>query len=123
MVWNSRYLQLFPFLAPMLKAGVMFSDLLEHVADNAPLLLDETTRRHWMKWRLERHRGGLEPFEQEMGGDGLCYQATDKRTSKDETVTIVSDVHGAPQTTNGCCSIQRKWRRRPTAPKVLSSPI
>ena len=92
--WNERYLELFPWLRPVLATGVPFAALAEQAA---PIMLpyagaDE--RAEWIEQRVAAHRGADRTWEQDLG-NGIVVHAVERRTPEGGVVGVYRDVSAA----------------------------
>ena len=89
--WNARYVDLFPWLAPVLEPGVSF----QRLADTAAAALhpdgDENRRRAWADERVRLHRAGLQVWEQLLAG-GIWVNAIERRTPDGGVVSVYRDL-------------------------------
>ena len=85
--WNERYLDIFPWLRPVLGVGVRF----ERCVDVAALVLvpDDAAKRHaWRETRLAAHRSGDGTFDQELK-DGSVIHVIERRTPDGGVIELV----------------------------------
>ncbi len=90
--WNARYLEIFPWLRPVIGVGVSF----EHLVDIAaralmPATSDAAKRQAWCAMRLTQHRSGHGMFEQEME-DGSVLHVIERRTPDGGMVSVMRAI-------------------------------
>ncbi|MCU0773880.1 MAG: ATP-binding protein [Ideonella sp.] len=90
--WNDRYVELFPWLAPVVRVGVPFEEIVavaaRHVVpDDRPA----QERQAWSEMRLARHRSGAGTYEQELR-NGIVVHVVERRTPDGGVVGIVRDI-------------------------------
>lgn len=94
-VWNERYLGMFPWLRPIIEVGVAFERI---VAVAARALVpddnDEVQRQAWHEMRLSLHRSGYGAYEQELS-DGNVIDVTERRTPDGGVVSVFRDITAA----------------------------
>ena len=90
--WNPRYVQLFPWLAPLLKVGEPFGELLRYSVD---MLLPQGSEAERESWLARRLHGLLQPdggsFELYLSS-GMCLQITEQPTPDGGRVLTYHDV-------------------------------
>jgi signal transduction histidine kinase/ActR/RegA family two-component response regulator len=94
-VWNERYLEMFPWQRPTMKVGVGF----EHVVAVAARVLvpddkDEVQRQVWHEMRLSLHHSGYATYEQELS-DGNVIDVVERRTPDGGVVSVFRDITAA----------------------------
>jgi len=94
-VWNERYLEMFPWLRPVIEVGVEFERIVA-VAARAlvPDDKDEAQRQAWHEMRLSMHRGGYGAYEQEVN-DGNVIDVVERRTPDGGVVSVFRDITAA----------------------------
>jgi PAS domain S-box-containing protein len=96
-VHNRRFVELFPHLAPVLRHGVSFDDVIAHAARVLPQFRTDAERDAWRQRRLERHREPGETFVQ--GAHiGRVYHTTEFRTRAGGVATVVRDMTALSET-------------------------
>jgi signal transduction histidine kinase len=90
--WNDRYVELFPWLRPVVRVGVPFEEIVavaaRHVVpDDRPA----QERLAWREMRLARHRSGAGTYEQELR-NGIVVHVVERRTPDGGVVGIVRDI-------------------------------
>jgi signal transduction histidine kinase len=96
-VHNKRFVELFPHLAPVLRHGVPFEDVIAHAARVLPQFRTDAERGAWRQRRLERHRNPGESFVQ--GSHiGRVYHTTEFRTRAGGVATVVRDMTALSET-------------------------
>ncbi len=96
-VYNRRYLEMFPQLAPVLRHGVQFEALIAHLASVLPQFSDAAVREIWRLERLERHRNPGPPIV-EGGHVGRVYRTIERRTRAGGIATVVRDMTALNET-------------------------
>jgi signal transduction histidine kinase/ActR/RegA family two-component response regulator len=92
-VWNRRYVELYPWLAQTLRPGVPFRELAERAAlELAPG--DAAERLAWTERRLAAHSSGNSMFEQELS-NGMVIHAIERRTPDNGVVSVTRDITAA----------------------------
>ena len=90
-VWNRRYLDLFPWLATVARVGLPFSALTQVAAAHILPSGTEQARQAWVTHRLAmRNDGGL-PFAQQVTS-GLVVHTTEHRTADGGLVCVYRDI-------------------------------
>jgi signal transduction histidine kinase/ActR/RegA family two-component response regulator len=87
--WNSRYLEMFPWLRAVIGVGVHFGRLVEVGAQ--ALVADPTERAAWRETRWGHHRSGRGTFELELQ-DGSVIHVIERRTPDGGTVSVMRDI-------------------------------
>ncbi|MFM7345850.1 MAG: PAS domain-containing protein, partial [Tagaea sp.] len=96
-VHNKRFLELFAHLAPVLRHGVAFEDVIAHAARVLPQFKTDAEREAWRVRRLARHREPGETFVQ--GAHiGRVYHTTEFRTRAGGVATVVRDMTALSET-------------------------
>ena len=91
-VWNARYLTMFPWLELVIAAGVPFETLVDAGARAiVPDALGPQRREAWREMRLTRHRSGAGTFEQELA-DGSVLHVIERAMPDGGTVSVVRDI-------------------------------
>jgi signal transduction histidine kinase/ActR/RegA family two-component response regulator len=89
-VWNARYLEMFPWLRTVIGVGVSFDRLVDVTARMiAPD--DDARRQAWREMRLALHRNGDGMFEQELD-DGSVVHVIERRTPDGGVVSVMRDI-------------------------------
>ncbi len=91
-VWNCRYLEIFPWLRTVLEVGTRFEDIVEVAAralHGGPE--QDAERVAWRDKRLAQHRSGRGMFEQEFQ-DGSVIHVIERRTPDGGTVSVMRDI-------------------------------
>ena len=94
---NKRFVELFPHLAPVLRHGVAFEDVIAHTARVLPQFASDDEREAWRIQRIERHRNPGETFVQG-ARIGRVYHTTEFRTRAGGVATVVRDMTALSQT-------------------------
>jgi signal transduction histidine kinase len=96
-VHNRRFVELFPHLAPVLRHGVSFEDVIAHAARVLPQFKTDADREAWRLKRIARHR---EPGETFVQGShiGRVYHTTEFRTRAGGVATVVRDMTALSET-------------------------
>jgi signal transduction histidine kinase/ActR/RegA family two-component response regulator len=88
-VWNERYLDMFPWLKKVMRVGVPFQELVDitsrHVVD------DPGQRNTWADTRLAQHRSGDAAFEIEVEDDRVIH-VVERKTADGGTVGVMRDI-------------------------------
>jgi len=92
--WNERYVEMFPWLRGVVRAGAPFHELANAVADTPLLDAPLEERRQWLHERLQMHRAGDGEWERDLG-NGLVVYGTDRRTADGGVVSVFHDVTAA----------------------------
>jgi signal transduction histidine kinase len=90
-MWNTKYVSFFPYLAEALYPGIAFEDVLDHTVRNAPLGLAPDELESWRRWRREGHRNPGKPFEQ-VHADGRCFHTVIRKSDGGETVVVIREI-------------------------------
>jgi signal transduction histidine kinase/ActR/RegA family two-component response regulator len=88
-VWNTRYLEMFPYLAKVIAVGVPFATLVEASVEAMPP--DAAKRASWRETRWAAHRSGDGTFELELH-DGRVIDVVERRTPDNGTVSVMRDI-------------------------------
>ena len=88
-VWNTRYLEMFPYLAPVIGVDVPFASLVEASVEAMPP--DAAKRASWRETRWAQHRSGDGTFELELQ-DGSVIHVVERRTPDGGTVSVMRDI-------------------------------
>jgi len=89
--WNDRYLELFPWLRPVLQEGLTFRELAQTAAPHAVPGGNALEHAAWVEMRVRIHREANRAWEQDMG-NGIVVHAVERRTSDGGVVSVVRDV-------------------------------
>jgi signal transduction histidine kinase/ActR/RegA family two-component response regulator len=90
--WNARYLEMFPWLAPVIRVGVAFESLVDVAARALVRDADDPAQRQaWRQMRLAHHLSGQGMFEQELQ-DGSVIHVVERRTPDGGTVSVMRDI-------------------------------
>ena len=87
--WNARYLEMFPWLRPVIGVGVPFERLVEASAEAGAD--DATERISWREMRRGQHLSGHGTFDIELK-DGSFIHAIESRTPDGGIVSVLRDV-------------------------------
>ncbi len=88
-LWNARYAELMPYVAPLLRVGDDWFDVLDAALIRGLPHLDVEQRRLWIADRIAaRTRGESVEFE----AGGRILRVTDRRTSDGGYVIVANDV-------------------------------
>jgi signal transduction histidine kinase/ActR/RegA family two-component response regulator len=90
-LWNARYAEVNPELAPFLKRGMTFREVLQIGINEGRY--DEAIGREeeWIAERLRVRRQASSTIEQQVGGDHWL-QIQERRTPEGGTVTVCNDI-------------------------------
>ncbi|WP_374600025.1 response regulator [Brevundimonas sp.] len=90
-LWNARYAELNPQVAPKLVAGITFRDILK--ADLAAGIHPESRGREeaWIEERMKARASLSETVEQQLS-DGRWLRVQDRATAEGGIVTLVNDI-------------------------------
>lgn len=91
LLWNARYAEVNPELAPFLKVGITFREVLQIGINEGRY--DEAIGREdeWITERIRVRRQGESTIEQRVAGD-RWLQIQDRRTAEGGTVTVCNDI-------------------------------
>jgi signal transduction histidine kinase/ActR/RegA family two-component response regulator len=89
-VWNVRYLEMFPPLRTLIGPGVPFAVLIDSVARYL-VPDDEPRRAAWREMRWAHHRGASGTFELELR-DGSVIHVLERRTPDGGMVSVMRDI-------------------------------
>jgi signal transduction histidine kinase/ActR/RegA family two-component response regulator len=89
--WNDRYLDMFPWLRPVLREGLPFRVLAETAAPHTVPGGNAIERAAWIETRLRLHREADRAWEQDLG-NGIVVHAVERRTSDGGVVSVVRDI-------------------------------
>ena len=88
---NSRYRELYPGLADLMRPGLEFEHLIKTVAERE-IVADAVARpQEWVEQRLARHRNPKGPFLHHQW-DGRWIQISERKTQDGGTVGVFTDV-------------------------------
>lgn len=88
---NSRYRELYPGLADVIRIGATFEQIVQAAAERG-IVADAVGRREaWFEERLARHRNPGGPFQQQQV-DGRWIQIDERRTADGGVVAVFTDV-------------------------------
>ena len=90
-VWNARYVEVNPELAPILKRGVTFGEILREGLKQGLYASAVGREDEWVAERLQARRSASNAFEQRIG-DGRWLRVQDRRTADGGVVTVVNDI-------------------------------
>jgi signal transduction histidine kinase len=93
-VWNRRYLEIFPWLRDVIAQGVPFRRLAEV---SAPMLVPEgspSDREAWLDRRIAIHQSGNGMYEQELA-HGMVVHAIERSTPDGGIVSVTRDITAA----------------------------
>ena len=95
LAWNRRYLELFPWLAPMMKVGLPFRDLAMTAARSMPQAgADDGARAAWVEHRLAARARGDGAHAQVVAGD-IVVHSIERRTADQSVVSVHRDITAA----------------------------
>ena len=90
--FNSRYRQIYPTIADLVRPGVAFVDLLRASAQRSQYLgVSPDQVEAWVEERLAHHRHPAEHFEQHLS-DGRCLEIVERPTAEGGRVAIRRDI-------------------------------
>jgi signal transduction histidine kinase/ActR/RegA family two-component response regulator len=89
--WNTRYLEMFPSLRPVIGVGVSFESIVEASALSIAPGDADAQRQAWREARLAQHSSGNGTFEQELA-DGSVIHVVERRTLDGGTVSVMRDI-------------------------------
>jgi signal transduction histidine kinase/CheY-like chemotaxis protein len=90
MVWNARYVEMVPWVAPVIAVGVRFDALVEAVARG--IFPDDDDRQmEWACSRLEKRQRGETVLEQDFG-DGRVIHIIERNTPDGGMVSVLRDI-------------------------------
>jgi signal transduction histidine kinase len=94
-VWNDRYLEMFPWLKEVLRVGVPFEALVD-AASRAllPQAEGNAAQSAWRELRLSQHRSGNATFDMELGDSQLVH-VVERSTPDGGIVGVMRDINGA----------------------------
>ncbi|WAC60998.1 ATP-binding protein [Brevundimonas sp. SL130] len=90
-LWNARYAEVNPELAPFLKVGMTFREILQIGINEGRYDEAIGCEEAWIAERLRVRRQGSSTIEQQVGGD-QWLQIQDRRTPGGGTVTVCNDI-------------------------------
>ncbi|MBL8697030.1 MAG: PAS-domain containing protein [Alphaproteobacteria bacterium] len=90
-VWNARYVEMYPDLAPVLRPGARYADCVRVVIERIYAGADEAERERLIATRMAMHRDNVSPREYTRP-DGMRVQVLERRTADGGTVSIYRDV-------------------------------
>ncbi len=90
-LWNARYAEVNPELAPFLKVGMTFRDILQIGINEGRYDEAIGCEEEWIAERIRVRRQGFSTIEQQVGGD-QWLQIQDRRTPGGGTVTVCNDI-------------------------------
>jgi PAS domain S-box-containing protein len=86
---NSRYRELYPGLADLMRPGMEFAHLLKSAVERG--ILADAGAQEWVEQRLARHRNPEGPFLHHQW-DGRWIQISERKTQDGGTVGVFTDV-------------------------------
>jgi len=89
--WNERYLELFPWLRGVIRAGLPFQDLADAATDTPLLDAPREERVRWLADRVRSHRIGDGEWERNFAS-GLVVRVRDRRTGDGGVLSVFHDV-------------------------------
>jgi signal transduction histidine kinase/ActR/RegA family two-component response regulator len=89
--WNRRYVELFPWLEPVLAPGVPFRRLAEAAAEARFGPLDGLDWKGWIELRLEARRREQREFQQQLHS-GLVVSVVERRVADGGIVSVYRDM-------------------------------
>ncbi len=90
-LWNARYAEVNPELAPFLKVGMTFREILQIGINEGRYDEAIGCEEAWIAERIRVRRQGSSTIEQQVGGDHWL-QIQDRRTPGGGTVTVCNDI-------------------------------
>ena len=90
-LWNARYAEVNPELAPFLKVGMTFREILQIGINEGRYDEAIGCEEKWIAERIRVRRQGSSTIEQQVGGD-QWLQIQDRRTPGGGTVTVCNDI-------------------------------
>ena len=90
-LWNAKYCELYPEIAPLLKPGIPFLDILEASLASGQMPESAPEPARWMADRLARHAQPTLNAEQKMR-DGRWIRYDDRRLSDGSTIGVRVDI-------------------------------
>jgi signal transduction histidine kinase/ActR/RegA family two-component response regulator len=91
-VWNARYLEMFPWLKDEIAVGVAFETLVEITSRAVvPDSAGAAERAAWRQQRLEWHRSGDATFDVELSAEQVLH-IVERRTSDGGVVAVMRDI-------------------------------
>jgi signal transduction histidine kinase len=93
-LWNKRYLELFPWLDGVIAPGVPFAALAEAGARVAVPHGDAAQRKAWIDMRMAIRERGRGMYELEWV-NGMVVDAVERRTPDGGTVSVIRDITAA----------------------------
>ncbi len=95
LAWNRRYLELFPWLAAVMRVGVPFRDLASTAALAMPQAgADDAARAAWVEHRLAARHQCDGAHAQEVSG-GVVVHSIERRTADRSMVSVHRDITAA----------------------------
>lgn len=91
MLFNQRFLDFFPELAPFVRPGITFEAVMRNLMASGTLPIPPEQAEAWLTDRLHRHRNPGPPFETALGKDRIIRVA-EHRTGAGGHVSLVVDV-------------------------------
>ncbi len=91
MVWNRRYVEIFPELAPVLAAGLRIEELRARAIDQARRLTTSREALSTIERRTRQHRKFGEPFNMKLAS-GRTLQVVEYATAEGGCVAVYRDV-------------------------------
>jgi signal transduction histidine kinase/ActR/RegA family two-component response regulator len=95
-LWNARYAEVNPELAPFLKVGMTFREILQIGINEGRYDEAIGCEEQWIAERIRIRRQGSSTIEQQVGGD-QWLQIQDRRTPGGGTVTVCNDITALKQ--------------------------
>ena len=90
--WNARYLEMFPWLSPVIGVGVSFESIVDITAQAVVRHASDPEQcQAWREMRLAQHRSGAGMFEQELA-DGIVIHVIERRTPDGGIVGVMRDI-------------------------------
>jgi signal transduction histidine kinase/ActR/RegA family two-component response regulator len=94
-VWNDRYLEIFPWLRDVIRVGVPFETLVDASSwAMMPHGGSEVARSAWRKQRLSQHRSGNATFDIDIG-DSQIVHVVERSTPDGGIVGVMRDINEA----------------------------
>ena len=95
LAWNRRYLELFPWLAQMIRVGLPFRELAMTAARSVPQAgADDGARAAWVEHRLAARARGEDAHAQVVAGD-IVVHSIERRTEDQSIVSVYRDITAA----------------------------